>query len=59
MRKKSLTIDCVNCKFCSIDDFSRVICNWGEGKPKVMEEAKGKKKLKCKLILNPKDRRRR
>ena len=56
MRKKALTIDCVNCDFCSIDDNSRVICRWGTGKPKVMEEPKGKKKLKCKLILTPKRR---
>ena len=49
MRKKALTIDCVNCNLCIVDDTSNFICNWGKT-PKIMEDAKGKKSLKCKLI---------
>ncbi len=53
MRKKVLTIDCVNCKLCIVDDTSNFICNWGKT-PKIMEDAKGKKSLKCKLIKKSK-----
>lgn len=50
MRRKVLTIDCAECELCSIDDNLNTICKWGRGEPKVMKPAKGKKKLKCKLI---------
>ena len=49
MRKKALTIDCVDCKLCKIDDSARYICKWGQT-PKIMNAAKGKKVLRCNLI---------
>ena len=50
MRTKTLTVDCVKCKLCSIDNDSNTICSWGKGESKIMKPAKGKKKIKCKLI---------
>lgn len=49
MRKKAITVDCVNCNDCTIDDDSQMICTWGKGKPKIMFPPKGKKPLQCKL----------
>jgi hypothetical protein len=48
MRTKALTIDCVDCKLCNIDDDAKYICGWGTT-PKIMNNAKGKKALRCKL----------
>lgn len=52
MHKKTLTIDCNTCKFCSVNDESQFICNWGKTKKgKIMEPAKRKHGvLKCNLI---------
>jgi hypothetical protein len=49
MRKKVITIDCNGCDFCSVNDNSKFICGWGEGK-KIMNPPKGKKIIRCNLI---------
>ncbi len=48
MRKKALTTDCNTCELCTVNDSSQFVCGWGKGN-KVMEPAKGKKTLFCKL----------
>jgi len=53
MRTKAITIDCADCKLCSIDDDSKFVCKWGQT-PKIMNPAKGKKVLKCNLIKKEK-----
>jgi len=50
LRKKTITIDCGACDFCSANDQAQFECSWGKGKPKIMEPAKGKKVIKCNLI---------
>ena len=49
MRTKTLTIDCVNCDLCNIDNKAKYICNWGQTS-KIMNTAKGKLVIKCNLI---------
>lgn len=49
MRDKTLTVDCVDCSKCNVDNNGNFMCSWGNGKPKRMVEAKGKQPLKCKL----------
>lgn len=51
MRKKVLTINCPSCELCSVQDNTKFICGWGQGK-KIMEPPKGKKIIRCKLIRN-------
>lgn len=53
MRTKALTVDCVDCKLCAIDDNANHICKWGQT-PKIMNAAKGKKALRCNLIKKDK-----
>jgi hypothetical protein len=48
MRNKALTIDCVNCRLCEVDNNTNFVCSWGQT-PKIMYAAKGKKALRCKL----------
>lgn len=50
MRQKTITIDCGTCDLCMVNDLGSFICNWGEGKSKVMKPPKGKKVIKCNLI---------
>lgn len=50
MRTKTITIDCGGCEFCTVDDMGQFQCSWGIGKPKRMQEPKGKKIITCKLI---------
>ena len=49
MRTKTLTIQSNACSLMKVDENSRFICNWGNGKPKAMEPHKGKKPRNCKL----------
>lgn len=46
---KTLTIDCQQCDDCKVNDNNQFVCHWGDGKPKVMFPAKGKKIIMCKL----------
>lgn len=48
MRTKALTVDCVNCELCKIDEDTNYVCHWGQT-PKIMNNPKGKKVLHCKL----------
>lgn len=50
MRKKTITIDCGGCDFCTVDDSKEFQCSWGDGKPKRMQSPKGKKTITCNLI---------
>jgi len=50
LRRKTITIDCGTCEFCSADDQGQFMCSWGKGKPKIMKDAKGKRVIKCNLI---------
>jgi len=51
MRKKCVTVDCVNCEHMSIGDNSELLCSWGKGKkPKLLEPQKGKRPLNCRLV---------
>jgi len=48
MRKKTLTINCNGCNSCQVNDSNQFVCDWGKGN-KIMEPAKGKKTISCKL----------
>ncbi|MHA1815234.1 MAG: hypothetical protein ACTSX1_04460 [Candidatus Heimdallarchaeaceae archaeon] len=50
MRKKTLTMDCLDCDDMTINDKQEFQCEWGKG-GKILEEQKGKDPLRCKLIL--------
>ena len=50
VRKKAITTNCATCEELEITDKNQMLCNWGNGKAKILESQKGKKPLYCNLI---------